>query len=127
MEIVNFLAGFWGFSLIIVGLAFLLNQKHLHKIIEYTENEAVMILTGIVATMLGVFFVLLYNVWIWNWQGVITLLGWAVLIKGILRLFFPAFVLEVLSKYKHKTMWLPYLFLGMIIVGCFLIYSGFSI
>lgn len=126
MEVVNFLAGFWGLSLVIIGLAFLLNQKYMNKVIEYAEHEATMVLTGIIGTMAGIFLVMLYNVWVWNWQGLVTLLGWAVLLKGILRLFFPAFVLNVLAKYKQKTTWMPYTFLGMIIIGCYLVYSGFS-
>ena len=125
MEIVNFLAQFWGVSLAIIGLAFLLNPKHIQKCLGFIENEAVIVLSGIVGTMLGVLLVLTYSVWGWNWQGLVTLLGWAVLIKGLIRLFFPTFILEMLAKYKQKT-WLPYLFLGMIIVGCYLVYFGFS-
>ncbi|MSU54279.1 MAG: hypothetical protein EXS48_00360 [Candidatus Staskawiczbacteria bacterium] len=126
MEIVNFLAQFWGISLALVGFAFLLNPNHIQKCLGFIENEAVIVLSGIVGTMLGVLLVLTYSAWGWNWQGLVTFLGWAVLIEGLLWLFFPAFVLEMLVKYKQKTEWMPYIFLGIIIVGCFLVYSGFS-
>jgi len=90
------------------------------------EDEARIILSGIVGTILGVILILTYNVWDASWQVVITILGWAVLAKGAIRLFFPEFVVSVLVKYKNKAEWMPFLFVAIIFLGCFLIYMGFS-
>lgn len=125
MEIVNFLAQWWGFSLLIISLSFLINPKHIHKVFRFMENEAVIILSGITGVLLGVALILTYNVWESNWKAIITIFGWVILIKGIIRLFFPGFVLKVWARIKNRTEWIPFLFLIMILFGCFLIYMGF--
>ncbi len=126
MELVNFLAQFWGFSLVILALSFLINQKHIHKVMGLIENEGAMVVSGIFGVFFGVFLVLTYNVWDSSWHVLISILSWAILIKGCIRLFFPDFVIGMLAKYKHKTEWISLILVFLVLFGCFLIYMGFS-
>lgn len=127
METVNFLAQLWGFSLVIISLSFLINRENIKNIFQIVKNETTIILSGGIAVILGVASILTYNVWDIGWGVIITILGWATLLKGMIRLFFPNFVLRVLKSYENKTGWFPFFFLLLLFVGCFLVYMGFSI
>lgn len=126
METVNFLAALWGFSLMIISLSFLINPKNIKSIFELMRSDSVIILSGGINVILGIASILAYNIWSLTWGIIITILGWAMLLKGVLRLFFPGFVLHVLESYKNKTEWFPLLFLFLLFIGCFLVYMGFT-
>ena len=126
MEIVNFLAQLWGFSLVIVGFAFLIRPQYIISIVQFMENEVHIILSGIPTVVLGVASLLNYHAWNNNWTVIITILGWALLIKGIIRLLFPAFVVKMLVTWQSKQSWAPGMFLCMVFFGCILVYLGFN-
>jgi hypothetical protein len=126
MVSVNLLAQLWGFAFILVGLAFLVNQKHVAKVMAFMEDEGRIVISGIAGTVLGLLLVLNYNVWTGGWNVLVTILGWAFLAKGVIRLFFPQFVLGMIAKCKSNASWMPIFFLAMVLVGCFLAYAGYS-
>ncbi len=126
MQTVNFLAQVYGFSLVIIPLSLLINPKHISKMIELMENEARIILSGIIGVILGIILILSYNVWDSSLAVLITLASWAFFLKGIVRLFFPGFVLKMLARFKNNHTWMPFMFLGMIVLGCVFIYLGFN-
>ncbi|MEK7124490.1 MAG: hypothetical protein AAB877_02285 [Patescibacteria group bacterium] len=125
METANFLALFWGFSLAIIGFGFLLHPKHIKKVFQLMEDEGFLLFCGIFNVMLGVLLILFYNEWTQTWKVVITILGWLVLAKGIIRIFFADWAMEMMQKIKNKPDWFNFYFLGTIIFGCFLIFMGF--
>src|SRR3989344_2544445 len=89
MLLINSLALFWGFSLVIVGLAYLLNPRLAKKVMPLIEGDGVLAITGMVGVMMGVALILTYNTWDYTWRVIISILAWAVLVKGASRLFFP--------------------------------------
>jgi len=60
-----------------------------------------------------------------NWATLIPLLGYLLILSGLLRLFFPAFVFKQLSRLTLST----YTYSGIIclIASLLLIYQGFII
>ena len=124
MEIVNFLAQFWGFSLVIISLALLVNSKYIEYAIQLMEDHKNVLVFGIVNVMLGIAFVLLYSVWDSSWRVIITILAWLVTLRGIVCLFSPHFIKKGIEKAKSHKDWFPYILVGFIILGCSLIYLG---
>jgi len=127
MEIVNFLAQFWGFSLIIIPLAFLVYPKYIEYIVAAVETEKNILACGIINLMAGIVLVLLYNVWDTSWKTIITIIAWITLARGIVCLFLPDIVKKMAEKVKMHTDWLSVAFVGFVILGCVLIYSGFAL
>jgi hypothetical protein len=85
----NYLAEVWGISIVVVSLACLIKDGHLKRLFASMETEDNFFLWGFISLVIGIAMVLAYNVWAWNWQIIITLLGWAALSKGLALLFCP--------------------------------------
>lgn len=124
MEIVNFLAQLWGFSLAIISLFFLINQRYIKEISQMMKSQTTLVLSGMIYLVLGIILILTYNSWEASWTMIITILGWAVFIKGLIRMFFPNFVIKIWNKLENKKDWLSFLLLFFVFLGCFLIYAG---
>ncbi len=125
MEIVNFLAEFWGFSFIIISLAFLINPKNIEDIIELVGDKKNVLMFGIINVMIGVASVLLYNVWDSSWKVIITIIAWLIVIRGIVCLFFPDIIKKIIeTKIKIYKDWFSVVFVASVLLGCLLVYWG---
>lgn len=125
MELSNFLANIFGLSIIAVSLSLLLYPKNIKKIFDSMQNEITLFVTGIISFIIGITMVLTHNVWVYDWRIIVTILGWAILIKGIIRLFLPEFVIKM-GKKMVNNQWIPSILVVEIILGCVLIYFGFT-
>jgi len=90
MDLSIFLFRFFGYYLIIFGLAYVFKQNFLKNAVEnYYRSPGLILITAVFTVILGLLLVLNYNVWEFSAKGVVTLLAWITLLKGIIRLFFP--------------------------------------
>lgn len=125
MQVVNFLASIFGLSFIVTGLSLLISQKEVKKIIEKFENEITLFFYGILTFVIGVAMLLNYNVWTRDWKLIITVMGWLAVLKGLVMLFIPEMTIKYLKKIKDCAC-LSYCLVGVVILGCVLIYFGFT-
>jgi hypothetical protein len=56
---------------------------------EFIANRALIFLTGILALLAGVAIVNMHNVWEPDWRVIITVLGWLLVLRGVMLLVFP--------------------------------------
>ena len=125
MELSIFLAKTWGIFIIIVCSSLLLNATHFKRLIRHFDNEVLILYGGILAVGIGIPLVLAYNYWSFDWKVLITILGWATLLKGVYLLLFPehvkklANVLATTGLYQFALI----LYTG---IGLLLSYEGFS-
>src|SRR3989344_7342828 len=111
MEIVNFLALVWGFSFIIISLAFLISPKNIEYMLQLMQERNNAFIFGMVNVMLGVALILSYNTWDLSWKVIITLLGWVVLTRGIVCLYFPEAIKKIIElKIKIYKDWFSVVF-----------------
>lgn len=105
MEITIFFARFWGSLFAILGLLSL-GAKFLGRVIEMTEERAITVSTGYITFLLGLVTVILHNIWVADWRVAITVLGWATLIKGILKIGFPGHIHQQAQMFKRgQALW----------------------
>lgn len=99
MEEYSVLLGkFWGFYMVIVGFAYFMKRERMQYILdEFYENAALLLVTAIIPLFIGLWILLTHNVWTFDWRVIITILGVMSLLKGILLLYTPNFVMQ-LSK-----------------------------
>ena len=89
--------------LLLVGLSVLLHAKAWQRLFDKWQKDhfslfPLMILT----TILGLVVISMYNVWEWNVWILVTLVGWAMLLKGVIYLLLPGSTLkEALSLGKN--------------------------
>ncbi|MBU1151402.1 hypothetical protein KJ632_01075 [Patescibacteria group bacterium] len=83
----------WG----VMGLGILLNSAYFEKAFEdIYKSRATVFYGGVLALAFGFVIVSLHNVWVWDLPVVVTLFGWAALLKGLMLLLVP----EVLLKFS---------------------------
>lgn len=123
--LVNYLAEVWGISIVVISLALLMKENHLNQIFASLETEKSFFLWGFISLVIGIAMVLAYNVWMWNWQIIITILGWLALLKGLALLFIP----EKMKKWARKinnAQVMPIYLVILVIVGLIITYLGFT-
>ena len=75
-----------------IGMAFGLMMEgagYSNLIKEFIANRALIFLTGILALVAGVAIVNVHNVWVQDWRVIITILGWLLVLRGVMLLVFP--------------------------------------
>jgi uncharacterized membrane protein len=74
--------------------------------------------------MLGILLTVSHQVWTRDWRVVITILGWLILVKGVMRILFPDTVKKLIKKKKNNRRYL----LAEVVtffISVYLIYKGF--
>ena len=86
----------FGLIFLSVGAGMFINAKYCHKMIgALMSNRPLIFIIGILATTLGFLIVSIHNVWAFEWSVLITIFGWASLLKGIIILAFPTMFSEI--------------------------------
>jgi uncharacterized membrane protein len=90
MDITALFAAVWGPILVAVGLGFFLSTEYYTRIYRDLEKESFAVLFfGMFAMAAGIAHVLMHTLWGSLPQILVTLLGWGVLIKGVICVTFP--------------------------------------
>ncbi len=126
MELSPILAEFWGIILIVSCGGLLFNKKLYENIVNAAQNEEFMFLYGLIALIIGAFSVSLYNIWALNFEGLITLFGWATLLKGIVVFVFPQVSITWLNKFKEKSTLIHACTVLFLLLGIYLLYIGLT-
>ena len=124
MEQSIFLAKVMGLYLLIVPAAVLLRRKQFAELInEFTANRAMVFLSGLVALVLGLLIVVSHNVWTADWRAVVTVMGWLMLAKGVIRIMLPE-KLATVAVDPSSTKWTVATTV-LLSLGIYLTYIGF--
>ena len=90
LDIVHILARFWGGVGLIFSLALLARPQILALLIDEFDHETpISVAMGMLTIIIGIASLSLYSAITFDWRVIITLFGWATLIKGIRILVFP--------------------------------------
>lgn len=126
MDLSIFLFRLFGFYLVITGLAYLFKQEFFKDSVEnYYKSPGLILVSGVFTVIVGLILVLNYSVWEFSAKGVVTLLAWITLFKGIMRLFFPYWGEEFSSKIITGTG--AYIAGGLsVLIGSWLLFEGYA-
>ena len=115
-----------GLYLIILDLAVLLNWRRLRQVAAALEQNLLLIyFSGSIHLLLGLLLVTSHNIWTTGWQSVITTLGWITLFKGLVRLFFPIWLISWGEK-SFDRKWLKVVVIAFLLIGIWLTGIGFG-
>jgi hypothetical protein len=59
---------------------------------EFIASRALIFITGMLALLAGLAIVNAHNLWVRDWRVIVTILGWLLVLRGIMLLLFPAAV-----------------------------------
>ena len=127
MDISIYLARVFGIYLVVACVAMFVNRKHLSKILQdFSNSMGLVVFSGFMHLFLGLLVVVAHNVWAPDFRGLVTLMGWAGVIKGGLRLLAPTKISRLGEEFaggKKLIVW----GLVWLVVGVYLLYSSFTI
>ena len=117
------IAKIFGPYLAIVGLWMLLFGDHAAKIATAIKNSpAAQYGSAVLNLLLGLVIISSYNMWSANMMIFVTLLGWVMFIRGVLGLYMPHFVVNMLLSNRG---WSKVMGIVPFIYGLILIWLGF--
>jgi hypothetical protein len=125
METSKFLAKVIGLYLMISGLWLVVQRSGLEGILQdFTQSPALVAFAGRVALLIGLLLVASHNRWRADWTVLITVVGWLVVLSGLVSLFLPDTVAQMgQTMTLGAGFFLVYGIVG-IAIGGFLAYKG---
>ncbi len=125
MDASVFLLKFWGWYCVIFFFVLSFNPKRIKQIVDDLQDQKFTILISFIAIVIGLLNVLAHNVWEANISILVTIFGWAALIKGILLFTFPKFMVARIAVFNIKFVQVMYILLFFI--GIFLLNEAYGI
>jgi len=116
------------YCILVMPSMVLYRQATVNWMTALLNNAALMWVLSVITLTIGLAMVLAHNVWSGGALPVIvTLVGWATLIKGLLFLFFPPgveseFILNALRNPLLFYVWMT----PSLVIGIYLTYGGFA-
>jgi hypothetical protein len=103
MQNAMWLASIFGPLLIILGVWMLFYHDNMVKICASVKNTpSVLYVLSLINMLLGLTILTQFNVWVMGLSILVTLLGWFLLLRGIMALFVP----QMLMKWSHDPSWM---------------------
>lgn len=111
---------------IAVGIGIVLNPGHYKKLFEsFVENPSVLYIGGALALAVGYLIVAFHNTWTADVSVIVTIIGWAALLKGIVLLVQPKIMITLIKAILKEEKTLRIEGIAIIILGLVLSYLGF--
>lgn len=125
MELSLFLAKLLGVYLLIIAADMLFRKSELEKAVkDLASSKGLLLLSGSSSLFVGLAVILAHPVYARSWEGLVTLLGYLLVVRGIMRFAFPSLVQKKVATMFHKRYWI--IFLTFLILGFYLTYMGFT-
>jgi uncharacterized membrane protein len=100
MNLSFFYAKLFGFYLVIMSIGMIFRPQLIHDLILRSNNNELTTL-GIVCIIFGLAIVISHQIWK-GWPIIITILGYWIVIKGIIVVFYPEIILK-LANYAWEA------------------------
>ena len=89
MDISIVLARIWGWFFVVMTVTYLLGGKaFMRELLRMHKDKSFVFFSGWVLVLLGLVTIVLHNLWVADSRVLVTIVGWASLIKGITRIAF---------------------------------------
>ena len=126
MQTSIYLAKLIGPVVAVAGVGFLLNKATFVRFAEeFVNNAGFIMMSGFPALLAGLAIVNAHNVWIADWPVIITLLGWAAVIGGVMRITVPGVVRSIATKMLAASSFILVEAVILIGLGGWLTYAGY--
>ena len=125
MELSIFFAKLLGIYLLIVAIDLLLRKHELEGAVkDFASSKGLLVFSGSFSLLLGLAIAISHPIYQKDWRGFITLLGYVLILRGIIRVAFPTRIQKKIVTFFHQKYWL--IFFILLIMGVYLTYSGFT-
>ncbi len=126
MQTSIFIAKLLGPMFLVVGAALLSRPEAFRALLkEFVASGALMYLAGFLGLLSGLALLLVHNVWAPDWRLVITLIGWATLIRALVTIFRPQAIISLADRLVEFKNAFPAAGVIDLVIGAMLSYSGY--
>lgn len=127
MALTYFLAQLIGVYFLLIGLLMLVRKNtFLQVVYEFYDHPVSLFLAGWMAMFFGLLLVLSYNYWnAGTLELIITLTGWAALLKGLALLFIPSVTSRWVRSMNLERFSSLYAVI-VLVLGTYLAHAGFT-
>jgi hypothetical protein len=108
-----------------LGAAFFCRSYMSAAIHEVAERPALMWIWGFINLIFGATIIAFHGAWTSDWRVIITIAGWAGVLKGALLMLFPDYA-RALYRRSNKPGVLMVGGIVAILLGLFLLYAGYA-
>ena len=122
MELSIFVARILALYYLAVGVGLLSGQLNHKKLIDdFEKSQGLTLVTGFFLLVIGAVLVQYHNIWVKDWTVLITIVSWAVLIKGVLLITTPRSFLSFSRQFvfNQKNS-------GIVVIGLGLLFGYFG-
>lgn len=125
MELSMFLAKLLGLYMLIIAAELLLRRRELQAAFkDFGSSKGLIVFSGTISLLMGLAITIGHPVYEMTFEGLITFLGYLLILRGVWRITFPTHVQKKFAHCLHKGYWV--IFLVLLIVGLYLTNAGFS-
>ena len=118
---------FGSFLIVIAGAVFLNRKALMRAVTAMFEEPFAEWVAAIVALLGGIAYVNLYEDWSSLPAGILSAIGWLILLKGLLYAFLPSARLAKLTKILNEDTWYTRDGVRALVVGVYLAGFGFGL
>jgi uncharacterized membrane protein len=122
-----FIAKLLGPVFAIFGIALLIKAQMFRAILqEFIRSAALIYMAGFFGLLGGMALVVTHNVWVVGWPLIITLIGWITLVRAVITMFQPQWIVATGSKILERRGIFPGAALANLVIGLVLTYNGYA-
>ena len=112
--------------MLIFAAVWLFRKDQIDKTIkDIVRSRGLLALSGWMSLILGLAIAIQHPIWQLGWRGLITLLGYLMIVKGVFRLGFTDQEEKYTLMMVRKGYWA--LIALLVVLGAFLTYNGFAL
>ncbi len=126
MSIETIIAQIWSVYFIIITTWILTQRKRIEVLLKkIVKNVEINFVFAFITLGLGIVLVINYSYWTFDWKLGLTIVHWITLLKGLMLLFFPAYMISISVKMIKNNM--AYIISGMLnfMLALYFGYYGF--
>jgi hypothetical protein len=120
------IAGSAGPALVALAAALLINLGSISALIEPVSHDpALVLISGMISFVVGLAIVRLHNHWAGDWTVLVTIVGWLLLVGGLVRVLFPIWLAGVAASLGRSTGFIAGEAAILLVIGAFLSYKAY--
>jgi hypothetical protein len=126
MQPAVFIARLVGPLFVLIGVGILLNQTVYDTVItEAVLSPAWIYFYGVVSLVGGLAVLNVHRAWTLDWRVVVTVLGWLMVIGGLIRILLPQAVAAIAADLYSGSASMPIVAVILFVAGCYLSFEGY--
>ncbi len=126
MQPAVFIAKLIGPTFVAIGVGILLNGQFYDAVmVEALHSPTLIYFYGLMALVTGLAMLAVYRAWTRDWRVIVTILGWLIVIGGVLRIVLPDLIATIGTNIYSGTPALQIVAVIVLVLGGFLSFKGY--